>query len=189
MAAPEQATVQPCLMAAWHRHEGELRHWLQRRLAGVASPDEAEDMLQELFLKALRQGERFCALHNARAWLFEVARNALADRLRVRHEMVELPEDLSIEPEAPAPVDSLASCLPRALAELDEEDREALVCCDLEGMTQAAFAQHKGLSLPGAKSRVQRARKRLRAHLTTVCQVRFDAAGEVCCFVPRPPAE
>jgi RNA polymerase sigma-70 factor (ECF subfamily) len=32
-------------------------------------------MLQDLFIKALRQGERFCAIGNARAWLFEVARN------------------------------------------------------------------------------------------------------------------
>jgi RNA polymerase sigma-70 factor, ECF subfamily len=39
--------------------------------------------------------------------------------------------------------------------------------------------------LPGAKSRVQRGRKRLRGHLSSACQVRFDAASKVCCFVPR----
>ena len=39
-------------------------------------------------------GERFCSAHNARAWLFEVARNLLADRLRVTRKTIELPEDL-----------------------------------------------------------------------------------------------
>lgn len=52
----------------------------------------ADDLLQDLFLKALRQGDRFCDLHNARAWLFEVARNLLADQIRVAHHRVALPE-------------------------------------------------------------------------------------------------
>ncbi len=171
-----------CLMSAWHRHEAELRAWLRGRMG---NPEDAEDMLQELFLKALRQGKQFCEIDNARAWLFEVARNALADRLRLRKEQVELPEDLAQEIDEPIPVDTLAQCLPRTLAELSEEDREAITLCDLEGLNQEDYARMKGLTLPGAKSRVQRARKRLRDHLTGVCQVQFDAAGKVCCFVPR----
>ena len=61
----------------------------------------------------------------------------------------------------------------------------AITRCDLEGMKQEDYARLKGLTLPGAKSRVQRARKRLREHLSDACQVKFDAAGNVCCFVPR----
>jgi len=143
-------------------------------------------MLQDLFLKAMRQDKKFCEIGNVRAWLFHVARNALADRLRLKREQVALPDDLAAEYDEPVPVDTLVQCLPRALAELSEEDRDALVLCDLEGMSQADYARRTGLSLPGAKSRVQRARKRLREHLTGVCQVRFDEAGNVCCFVPRP---
>lgn len=171
-----------CLMSAWHRHEGELRAWLRGRMG---NSHDAEDLLQDLFLKAMRQDKQFCEIGNARAWLFEVARNALADRLRLKKEQVELPEDLVHETDEPAAVDSLAACLPRALSELSEEDREAITLCDLEGLSQEDYARLKGLTLPGAKSRVQRARKRLRKHLTGACQVRFDAAGKVCCFVPR----
>jgi RNA polymerase sigma-70 factor (ECF subfamily) len=171
-----------CLMRAWDRHEAELRGWLRGRLGNA---HDAEDMLQDLFLKALRQDRKFCEIANARAWLFEVARNAVADRLRLKKEQVELPDDLVAEHEEPAAVESLAACLPRALSELPEEDREAITRCDLEGMTQEDYARLKGLTLPGAKSRVQRARKRLREHLTEACQVKFDAAGKACCFVPR----
>jgi RNA polymerase sigma-70 factor (ECF subfamily) len=56
------------------------------------------------------------------------------------------------------------------LAELSAEDRETLTLFDLEGLTQEAYAQFKGLSLPGAKSRVQRARKRLRDRADEVGQ-------------------
>lgn len=171
-----------CLLRAWRDHEAELLGYLRRRLP---EPHTAEDLLQDIFVKALGQGKRFCSLENARAWLFRVTRNALADHLRLAREQVELPEDLIEETELSAPIESLADCLPRALSELSADDREAITLCDLEGLTQEEFARHKGLTLPGAKSRVQRARKRLRQHLTEACQVRFDKAGQVCCFVPR----
>lgn len=174
-----------CLMRAWREHEGELRGWLRHRLGNAA---DAEDLLQDLFLKAMRQGDRFCALENARAWLFEVARNAVADRLRVTRQMVELPEDLAAEAAETAAVDDLVSCLPRVLSELSEDDREAITLCDLENITQQEYARRMGLSLAGAKSRVQRARRRLRERLTLACQVDLDSSGQVVDFIPRPPS-
>lgn len=102
---------------------------------------DTEDMLQEMFLKALRQDGKFRQIENARAWLFEVARNAIADRLRLKMDQVELPEGLSQETEEPAAVDSLAACLPRTLSELSEEDREAITLCDLEGLNQEDYAR------------------------------------------------
>lgn len=173
-----------CLMQAWHEHESELRGWLRHRMADRA---EADDLVQDLFIKAMRQGEHFCSVGNARAWLFEVARNALADRLRLKRETVELPQDLAADSVEADAVDSLAACLPRVLSELNAEDREAITLCDIQGLSQQAFARLKGLSLPGAKSRVQRARKRLRQQLTSACQVRFEANGQVSDFVPRTP--
>lgn len=81
-----------CLTTAWSQHQHELRNWSRHKLR---NPEDVDDFLQDLFLKVLRQGDLFCSVQNARAWLFEVARNALADRLRVARDMVELPEDLA----------------------------------------------------------------------------------------------
>lgn len=180
----------PCLLNAWHQHEAELRGFLRHRLA---TPADADDVLQEVFIKLLRQQASFCRVANPRAWLFQVARNALIDRSRSADDQrmfVELPDDLPgpSSDETPA-VDRLSQCLPRVLAELGAEDRLAITLCDLEGLSQQALADRLGLSLPGAKSRVQRARTRLREQLVRACQVRFDDNGEVCCFVPRPPLD
>ena len=172
-----------CLRQAWLRHEGELFGWLRHSLGERAR---AEDLLQEVYLKAHLQGRDFCSVAQPRAWLFQVARNALTDQLRRRRDYIELPEDLA-EPEAQPPliVDGLADCLPRALILLSETDRAAIELCDQAGISQADYARRQGLSLPGAKSRVQRARARLKAHLIANCQIRFDALGRVCCFTPR----
>ena len=171
-----------CLTSAWRAHEPELRGWLRHRLR---NPAEADDLLQDLFLKALRQGERFCLVQNARAWLFEVARNTLADHLRVARTTVELPEDLAAPAEQTDTVDTLTACLPRVLSELSAEDREAITLCDLQGMAQADYARQKNLSLSAAKSRIQRARLRLKQRMTEGCQVQIDAGGRVSDFVPR----
>jgi len=176
-----------CHNRAWRQHKAEIRSFLANRAGSAA---EADDLLQEVFLKALLQGKAFCTLDNPRAWLFHVARNLLVDRLRLTKEQVPLPDDLTIEsvPEF-EPVDRLSQCLPRVLTELSPDDREAILLCDMQGMTQKDFAHQQGLSLPAAKSRVQRARQRLRSQLAEACQVKFDDKGKVCCFVPRPPLE
>ena len=170
------------LEAAWRAHKAELRGWLHQRLRDPALTD---DLMQDVFLKALRQGERFADLRNARAWLFEVARNTLADRLRVARETVELPDDLPALTRETDTVDHLTACLPRVLAELSAPDRDAITQCDLLGVAQADFARASGLSLSAAKSRLQRARQRLKAQMTQACQVQLDDAGHVADFVPR----
>ena len=179
------ASAYTCLNRAWRAHQPEIRAFLAGRLPDKA---EADDLLQDVFLKALRHGHAFCELDDPRAWLFHVARNRLIDRLRLSREHVPLPEDLRATAEPPLEaVDALSHCLPRVLSELSAEDREAIQLCDLNGMTQAQYAERISLSLPAAKSRVQRARRRLQAQLVRACQVTFDDDGKVCCFVPRPP--
>lgn len=174
-----------CIADAWERHETELRRFLRHRCGDDAS---AEDLLQEVFLRALRQKNGLCGIDSPRAWLFRTARNLLIDRLRLSREQVELPDDLAAETdESPPPIDSLTQCLPRVLAELSPQDREAITLCDIEGMTQQEYARRIGLSLPAAKSRVQRARARLKARMSEACQVSFDGDGKVEGFIPRFP--
>ncbi|MBE0550443.1 MAG: RNA polymerase subunit sigma-70, partial [Rubrivivax sp.] len=88
----------------------------------MADPDVADDVLQDVFVKAMRQGQGFCTLDKPRAWLFQVARNAVVDRLRTAHAHEplsdELVEDTPLNAEPMAPVDALAECVRRTLGEL-----------------------------------------------------------------------
>jgi RNA polymerase sigma-70 factor (ECF subfamily) len=176
-----------CVLGAWREHERELRGYLVHRLG---DPDGADDLLQEIFLKSMRQGAGFCEIENPRAWLFQVARNALVDQARLAKPQVEVPDDLAAaEPDERQPVDELDACVQSNLARLCAEDREIIEQCDLGRVRQRAFAEKHGLSLPAAKARLLRARQRLRDALVSNCSVRFDEAGRVCCHVPRegPP--
>jgi RNA polymerase sigma-70 factor (ECF subfamily) len=172
-----------CVLQAWHAHEGELRGFLIHRLGDA---DSADDLLQETFLKSMRQGAAFCEIDNPRAWLFQVARNAVIDRARLAKPQIELLEQIAApSTNERAPVDELDACLLRNLAEMAAEDRQIIEQCDLQGIRQHEFARIHGLSLPATKSRLLRARQRLREALTRNCQVQFDDSGHVCCHVPR----
>jgi len=170
-----------CVTNAWDSYEAELRRFLYSRVPDQA---QAEDLLQETFLKALREGSRFCALENSRAWLFRVMRNALIDYQRTHKLHDDLPDGLPEPVEIDEPVVNLSRCLPAALKSLNKEDREIIDQCDLEGMDQQQYAELKGLGLPAAKSRIQRARKRLKLALHDACHVIYDEQGRVCCFDP-----
>lgn len=177
-----------CVAAAWQEHEGELRGYLRHRVGDDAV---ADDLLQDVFVKAMRHGRGFCTLDKPRAWLFQVARNALVDHLRTRHAHEPLTEELvesAAQGDEPmAPIDALSACVARTLGELAPEDAAILRACDLEGQTQRDYAAAHGLGLPAAKSRLLRARQRLRDRLTRVCQVQFEDDGSVGGHVARPP--
>jgi RNA polymerase sigma-70 factor (ECF subfamily) len=178
--AVAQAGGYGCVGAAWQAHGDEIRAFLRRRLGDAHA---ADDVLQDVFFKAMRQGKAFCALDDPRAWLYKVARNALVDRSRTAHpaEPIEpLAEVLPAHEADPVPaVDALTGCLQRVLGELSAADADVLRACDIEGQTQGDYAQAHGLSLPAVKSRLLRGRERLRRRLVQVCRVRFDGLGQV----------
>jgi RNA polymerase sigma-70 factor, ECF subfamily len=173
-----------CASNAWRQHQREIKAYLVHRLSDSAL---ADDLLQDVFMRAMRQGEAFCTLANRRAWLFAVARNAVVDHLRRTKPQSPLPDDLAAETEAPDPLDTLTDCILRVLDHLPEEDADLIRQCDLQGMRLQGYADLRGLTLPAVKSRIRRARIRIRELIICTCQVNFDATGRVCCHVPCTP--
>jgi len=168
-----------CVTQAWLAHEKELRAYIYAR---VKEPHLAEDLLQDVFIKALAEGSQFCELENTRAWLFSVLKNRLIDLQRTRKKYDEIPEHLPDAEQEDVPVSNLAVCLPIALKKMDKDDADIIKQCDLNGMSQSDYAHSTELSLTATKSRIQRARKRLKDELRRTCHIRFDEQGNVCCF-------
>ncbi|MBB1126213.1 sigma-70 family RNA polymerase sigma factor [Thiospirillum jenense] len=169
-----------CLLTAWSTQAPSLQRYLRHRLS---EPADVEDVLHDTFINALQQGRGFCAIQQPRAWLFQITRNLLVDRQRQRRPMLPLFDELpDIFNHQRPPVDDLAHCLPTVFTQLSTADQFALTFCDLEGHPQQLLAERLGLSLSAVKSRIQRARVRLKQQLIRQCGVRFDTSGRVCCF-------
>lgn len=164
-------------MKAWQETESTLYGWLIKQ---TQSQDETEDIMQEVFLKALSNSERFCSLQDGKSWLFKMTKNQFIDRWRRKIESEDI-SDLAA-PDATLPVmKQLQTCLPRILPTLSESDRHIIEVCDLNGVTQSEYARTQGLTLPATKARLRRARIELKQRLIDECHVVQDQSG-VCNF-------
>jgi len=166
-----------CLMKAWLENELILKNWLIKK---VGSLDKAEDALQDLFVKALQHKQRFCTLDNASSWLFKMAKNNLIDQHRKSLLEIGQVAEQSVEEQENPPVVNLQHCLRKVLSQLDEADKNIIEACDMNGMAQADYAVSHQLTLSATKSRIQRAREKLRTQLISSCDVKFEKK-QVCC--------
>lgn len=155
-------------------HFGQLyraqgRAILAYALRRVGDPEDAADVVAETFLIAWRRLDEVPAGDGTRLWLYAVARRVLANQHRARQRRTRLGERLaeSLRTELathPAPSGEAADIL-RAMSELSDEDRELLLLVSWEELSPGEAARVLGISSLAARSRLHRARRRLRTLL------------------------
>jgi RNA polymerase sigma factor (sigma-70 family) len=159
-----------------------LVHENSRAILGYAlrrteRPEDAADVLSEVLLIAWRRLDDVPPEPEARLWLFGVARRVIANENRSAAARSRLGERLRQEvsqvvADESAAIDERES-VRAALGRLKEEDREILLLVAWEDLTVSDAAKVIGISRPGARSRLHRARRRLRRELAET-----DANGD-----------
>lgn len=173
------------LESLWEQFHHPLRNFILKRVEDASITD---DLLQEVYLKVhahlhtLRDQERL------QAWLYQVARNTIYDYFRRTQPETELPETLSM-PDDDEITDDLQERLRQMIRSmidcLPSEYQAALLLTEYEGLTQKEMAARLGLSVSGAKSRVQRGRDQLRELMLRCCHFQFDRLGQVIDYQSR----
>jgi RNA polymerase sigma-70 factor (TIGR02960 family) len=173
---------EPAFAALAERHRRELHVHCYRMLASF---DEAEDAVQETFLKAWRGRSGFDGGPQFRAWLYRIATNVCLDMLRrsswrtAAGSHAEVPwlqpyPDLLLEAAAPSDEQPEAVAISRetislaflaALQVLPPRQRAALIARDVLGWPASETAAALGTSVAAANSALQRARATMQSHL------------------------
>lgn len=176
----------------WTDVAARLRPFIAHRVPPSDIDDVVQDVLVRMHrgLRDLREQDRFSA------WMFQIARNAIADAGRVHARAPDTAPDLDDTP-APATSDdddreaatALAGCVSLFIARLPSPYREAVTLVELEGKTAKEAAEMVGISVSGMKSRVQRGRAQLRDLFESCCEIAVDARGKPTDFTSRgqPP--
>ncbi len=184
-STPEgKSPVDDRLASIWQDYHDKLLGFIRGR---VESTSVAEDILQDVFIKiqlglaSLQNSER---MEN---WIYQIVRNAVVDHYRSRRIFEELPQSLAVpEPDQEAQArHEISTCLQPMLESLPPPYRDALRMSEIEGMKQKQVAEALGLSLSGAKSRVQRGRAMIRNMLTDCCRFEQDHRGTMVGYEPR----
>jgi len=154
----------------------------------TGSPEDAEEVIQEAFLKAFQNLERFEERSRFSTWVTRITVNTALMRLRERrgHETVPLREDNADDPGALPPEVAdwrpdpeqiytrreLRSILERALAGLPQHYSTVFLLRDVEGFTTAETAEALGISITAVKARLLRSRLQLRERLSAYFDIR-----------------
>jgi RNA polymerase sigma-70 factor (ECF subfamily) len=179
-------TAQPSTDSIWSQLSADLRRFIRRR---VSDEHVAEDLLQETFVRIHRHVNSLADADRLVAWVYQIARNVILDHYRSPPgEAVALGEtDVWEEPENRSMVRCpSAKWLNELIGKLPAGHQEAVRLAEIEGLSQQEVANRQGLSLSGAKSRVQRGRAMLKELLEQCCRFEFDRRGNLMEVDPKP---
>jgi RNA polymerase sigma-70 factor (ECF subfamily) len=167
---------------SWQVLRQDLFRFVRRRVHHEA---DAEDIVQEVFLRAGKHIDALRDHERLSAWLYRIARNAIIDHHR---------RGPAPSPDEPPPPDlenpsaqELSWCLAAFVHALDEPYRAALILTELQGLTQAEAAALEGVPLSTMKSRVQRGRRKLRQQVEACCEVALDRRNTIQSYQVRDP--
>ncbi len=178
------AKMEPCvadgLTVLWQQYHQRLLHYLQGHLA---VPDEAQDVMQTIFLKVYQHPPAPMATPQLEAWLWRVTKHALIDHWRKGNRvpaMVSMDADdhgsdwLDAQVTQQTNVEanprlSMSCCLDAMVQELPDKYRQTIELADLQQQPYRAVAVQLGVTESAIKSRVKRGREMLRDQLVACC--------------------
>lgn len=163
----------------WAAVSPKLMHYISGR---VSNRQDTEDLLQEVYVRALESSRGDNDIENVTAWLYRIAHNVIVDKYRSTGRIV-LTDDIDEVTSSQLVQDNYnqetGQCLMQLAEHLSPTDREAILEADYRNNKQGILSSRWGISLSGGKSRIQRARQRLKTSLLECCEVKTDGAGNI----------
>lgn len=176
----------------WEEFSLDLRSFISRR---VSNSSDVDDILQDVFLKILSNIYLLKDDIKIRSWIYQITRNTIIDYYR-KHKikLVDI-DEIPLEDKVTAntidemievgPAKEIAADLKGMIDNLPTKYSEALYLVEFEGLSQVELAKKLGISVSGAKSRVQRGRQLLLASLMKCCHFELDQYGTIIDFHPH----
>lgn len=150
----------------------------------VRSREDAEDILQNVFIKISSGIDKLEEEIKIKNWIFTITRNAIIDYYRVNANQKKLviSEELDehiTEAEDEDQTKGLDQCMASMIRLLPDEYRDIIVQSEIEGIKQKDLAEKYGIAYPSIRSRVQRGRERLKQLFYSCCHIQTDKLGNV----------
>lgn len=169
----------------WSEYRARLHRFIRKR---VTDSSLAEDLVQDVLAKAYSRLDRLKGEEKLLPWLYQITRNTIIDHYR-RHK-----PNAALDEATPAIAEEefdenaereLACCLLPFIQRLPEAYQQAVTLSEITGIKLKQVATEQGLSLSGAKSRVQRGRQMLKTMFLKCCRIEHDRRGGVSDYEPK----
>ena len=185
--------------SAFEAYKDQIQRYLTTLVQG---PVQAEDLLQETFLRAHRHWESLKDPAALKAWLYRIATHVCYDHFRRSaspvvspllapefDRLMESPSANQAEPGVESLVEriEMSRCVQKIIHQLPDTYRLVILLHDAHGLTNFETAQVLGCSLDAAKILLHRGRLKLKEALLKACEFTHDERGVFVCE-PKTPA-
>lgn len=163
----------------WESFSNKLKRFIKSK---VNNKSDAEDILQEVFLKIHKNINTLDDKNKLPAWIYSITRNSITDFYRKKGGVKKVPylDNINyIDESIPDEIRNIKDCLKSFINNLPEKYRSALELSDIQGLRQKEVADLLEISLPGVKSRIQRGRAMIKEHFIDCCKFKIDNNGKL----------
>jgi len=165
--------------AIWTDFHKELKAFILNKTRNSADTD---DILQEVFIKIIRNIDKINQAENLRHYLYGIVRNAINDHFRNRKHVIDnsvIEEKITEEENQSLNTTIAECCIKPFINKLPDNYRDALLITEFQDISQKELAQKLNISYSGAKSRVQRGKEKLKDLLLECCNCKTDSYGNI----------
>ena len=159
----------------WEDLGQELSAFINSKVKDV---DASQDILQDTFLKAHMNIHKLIDSSKLTSWIYQITRNNINDYFRNKKQLIEI-ENVELAIEEEPSYQNLANCINSKIKQLPEKYQEAMVLTTFKNLKQTELADYLGISYSGTKSRVQRAKEKLKDLVIDCENVEADRKNKV----------
>jgi len=140
-----------------------------------------EDIRQDVFLKAHASIDTLNDHKKVISWLKVITYNAVVDHYRKANRTTPIIDTTTTHNEGN---EHLIQCISLLIQTLPDEQKHVMEAIEVSGISQVAYAEQNNLPLSTVKSRIQRARKKIKETVMNSCYLRTDKFGNVTDYSP-----
>lgn len=163
----------------WTNFNKELKGFIYNKTKNSVDTD---DILQEVFIKIIRNIDKVNQSENLRQYLYGIVRNTLSDYFKNQKTFsndTEIQEQFS-EIETNSLNETIAECCIKPfISKLPDNYKQALLITEFQNVSQKELAEKLNISYSGAKSRVQRGKEKLKELILNCCAYQNDKYGNL----------
>ena len=170
----------------WKEYHDQLLDFIRKR---VKDHTDADDILQEVFIKILSKIDTLKDSDKLKNWLYQITRNTINDHYRQqkKRKSTDEPFDFLEDQDENTSMKAAESWIGLYIDGLPDKYREAVIMSELKGSSIGEIAKNLDLSYTNARARVHRGRQALKKNLTDCCTFHVDVYGNIIDYHANPP--
>ncbi len=174
----------------WHTFSKELGKYIQSK---VNNRHDAEDILQDVYVKIFRNLDKVEKKTAIRSWLYTITKNTIIDFYKKKKDHLVTPERI-LEIEDAFTEESfddgnmnkeVADCLDQMIFDIPDKYREVCDLYERKNLKHSEIADKLGISTSASKVRLSRAKAKIKENILKCCDLELDAYGNIIDYTSK----